>query len=164
MILDIMKIYLVDLVKKNDENNNKDNDERPIEIPEVGTVTIGRGKLSDIVIGAEEENVCASSDSEGLKYLECVSKNHCTLYVDGSQPYVKDNDSKNGTFINGERVESSLGTLLNHGDILSLGPYGFQVFFHDRDSRIGVKQLGYSLSETVPYEPEDLNGGKGERQ
>ena len=35
-----MRIYLVDLVK--------DDLQRPIEIPEVGTISVGRSKLSDM--------------------------------------------------------------------------------------------------------------------
>jgi len=151
-----MKIYLVDLVKEGIE--------RPIEIPEVGTISVGRSKLSDVVVGIDEETAFPLINSEESKYLKCVSREHCILHVEGSQPYVTDNNSKNGTFVNGERVESSTGTLIDHGDVLSLGPYGFQVFFHDRDSRIGIKNLKDSLPKTVPYEQKNLNPNEKEKQ
>ncbi|VVB79001.1 FHA domain protein [uncultured archaeon] len=148
-----MKIYLVDLIRENPE--------KVIEIPEVGNVTVGRGKSADLVIGAEEETIDQDSDYAD-RFLSYVSRNHCTIYVDSSQPYVVDNGSKNGTYVNGERVESSLGTIIENGDILSLGSYGFQVFHTDKNSRDPdlVDKIS-SILETVPYEPKPLNNSKG---
>ena len=47
-----------------------------------------------------------------------VSSHHCELHLQGKDVLVKDLDSTNGTFINGERVTE---TLLKAGQILRLG-------------------------------------------
>ena len=141
-----MKLKLIDLVKLGPE--------RAIEIPEIGSVSVGRSRFADVVVGLEEETVAIDSDSEGSKYLGCVSRNHCTLYVDSSQPYVKDNCSKNGTYINGEQILSDTGTLIEHGDILSLGPYGFQVFFEPSKASLELdRKNDINYSDTIDYIP-----------
>lgn len=54
---------------------------------------------------------------------ETVSRLHCeVLFREEAGVYVRDVNSVNGTFRNGERV-SAEGTALVHGDILAVGPF-----------------------------------------
>ena len=55
---------------------------------------------------------------------EKVSKQHCLLLRAG-KVFVHDFNSRNGTFVNGERVARP--TELHDGDILKIGPLGFTV-------------------------------------
>lgn len=54
-----------------------------------------------------------------------VSRQHCTLRVDGDEIYVKDLGSRNGTFINDQEVKEE--SPLKVGDILRVGPMLFQL-------------------------------------
>src|SRR5207244_2793278 len=54
-----------------------------------------------------------------------VSKRHCAILVKGSQVFVQDFGSTNGTFINDEPVSGE--TELKDGDKLVVGPLVFQV-------------------------------------
>lgn len=54
-----------------------------------------------------------------------VSREHCTLRVDGDQIHVKDLGSRNGTFINDQEVKEE--SPLKSGDILRVGPMLFQM-------------------------------------
>jgi pSer/pThr/pTyr-binding forkhead associated (FHA) protein len=65
------------------------------------TIAIGRGALNDIVL----------SDTR-------ISRNHVHLEYDGKQVTLRDNDSANGTFVNGERVQQKV---LSPGDLVTLG-------------------------------------------
>ena len=56
---------------------------------------------------------------------ELVSRHHCVLLVDGQSVFVRDLSSRNGTFINGERVSSEQE--LADGDQLAIGPLKFAV-------------------------------------
>jgi pSer/pThr/pTyr-binding forkhead associated (FHA) protein len=56
---------------------------------------------------------------------EQVSKQHCCLLTRAGKIYVHDFNSRNGTFVNGERVTGP--TELSHGDTLTVGPLGFTV-------------------------------------
>lgn len=73
---------------------------------------------ADIVIGRDE--VCqirlGSSD---------VSRRHCVLRPSGEGFLVRDLNSRNGTLINGRRIESE--TRLEPGDLLQVGPISFLV-------------------------------------
>lgn len=139
-----MKLYLIDLINEGFE--------RIFEIPDIGSAVIGRSKFAEIDLS--EANAQARKPSlESRKYLGYISKDHCTIYMEGSYPYVVDNNSKNGTFVNGEKVNSTLGTLINNGDILSLGPYGFKVLFKE-ESKQGILKNKPIIPETSVYEPE----------
>lgn len=55
-----------------------------------------------------------------------VSRNHATIFLKGEDFYIKDN-SKNGTSLNGERVEADKASLLHDGDTLMLAEESFVV-------------------------------------
>lgn len=53
-----------------------------------------------------------------------ISRKHCEIRIDDDGVFVKDLDSTNGTYVNGDRVAESK---LNAGDQLSIGPVSFVV-------------------------------------
>lgn len=53
-----------------------------------------------------------------------VSRQHCEVIAAGGRIAVRDLESSNGVFVNGERVAESQ---LAAGDVLSIGPYPFVV-------------------------------------
>src|SRR5262245_3232967 len=56
---------------------------------------------------------------------DLVSRHHCVLMVEGSTIIIRDFGSKNGTHVNGERVNGEV--VLNNGDQLKVGPLEFEV-------------------------------------
>lgn len=56
---------------------------------------------------------------------DLVSRHHCVIMVEGSTAVVRDFGSKNGTFVNGERITTE--TPLQNGDRLKIGPLEFEV-------------------------------------
>src|SRR3954454_10382242 len=54
-----------------------------------------------------------------------ISKRHCAVMVRGSQVFVRDFGSTNGTFVNGALVQGE--TELHNGDLLKVGPLEFKV-------------------------------------
>ena len=56
---------------------------------------------------------------------DLVSKQHCCLLLRAGKVYAHDFKSRNGTFVNGERIARP--TELHDGDILKIGPLGFTV-------------------------------------
>lgn len=67
-----------------------------------GHFTLGRGPENDLVF-------CDST----------VSANHCELLIFGAEVIVRDRNSKNGTYVNGNRLRGQCGVL--HRQIISLG-------------------------------------------
>jgi len=76
-------------------------DTRVYEIPEGGSLTIGRSGRSDIKIVDKG-----------------VSREHCRVDHDGTYFWLIDRDSHNGTFLNGQQVRNSL---LYDGDVIRIG-------------------------------------------
>lgn len=57
--------------------------------------------------------------------LSSVSREHCEIFVQDGAVYLKDLDSRNGTFRNEERVEGTVA--LAPGDRIAIGPIIFTV-------------------------------------
>jgi len=56
--------------------------------------------------------------------LMVVSRRHCAINMDEGALRIRDLDSRNGTFVNGERIEE---TELKAGDKIQIGPLNFIV-------------------------------------
>lgn len=54
--------------------------------------------------------------------LSMVSRRHCEISVSKDQVWVRDLGSRNGTFLNGQRIDE---TRAKAGDILQIGPVSF---------------------------------------
>ena len=77
-----------------------------------------RLKGSQFLIGRGEEcQLRPKSDA--------ISRQHCEFTIEGGQVSVKDLGSKNGTLVNGTRIESD--TSLNDGDEIQIGKLAFTI-------------------------------------
>jgi len=74
----------------------------PLEIPPGGRVAIGRGRDCELVL-----------------ITDSASRRHAEVYPEGAEFYVRDLGSKNGTYLNGERLERALE--LRPGDRIGVG-------------------------------------------
>jgi len=54
-----------------------------------------------------------------------ISRHHCAILTANGQASVKDLGSKNGTFVNEEKIEGL--TIIQSGDVLAFGPLTFEV-------------------------------------
>ena len=72
----------------------------------IGETVLGRNAVSDIVIPDPDKR---------------ISKKHCSLISAGNAHVVLDLDAPNGTFVNGERLES--GARMNVPDLFELGMF-----------------------------------------
>ena len=74
----------------------------------------------------ERENIIGRGDECHLKLTSPdVSKEHCLLRVTPEGIYARDLESRNGTWVNEQRIEQE--RLLSPGDMLRIGPMQFQV-------------------------------------
>ena len=78
-----------------------------------------RLSLTDVVVGRDE-------DCQIRLDTDDVSRRHCSLKPSPKGWLIQDLGSRNGTCVNGERIENE--TLLQHGDLLGIGPVEFQFF------------------------------------
>lgn len=74
--------------------------------------------ISDFIIGRHEGcHLRLKSDA--------ISRKHCVIKIKDSVVYIRDLKSRNGTFINGERLEGKKE--LKYGDVLKIGKIKFQI-------------------------------------
>lgn len=72
----------------------------------------------DYLVGRDEKAQIRSASGE-------VSRKHCAIRVQGDVIWIRDLQSRNGTYVNGEPILKE--TLLRPGDLITIGPLGFKV-------------------------------------
>jgi pSer/pThr/pTyr-binding forkhead associated (FHA) protein len=77
------------------------------ELPD-GRIAVGRGSKNQLVVSDES-----------------VSSKHCELLVNGNEVIVHELGSRNGSFVNGVRVQTQLG--VKHGQTIRLGKVDFRL-------------------------------------
>ncbi len=84
----------------------------------IGRLTEGQPVLPDLDLSAYDA------------YAAGVSRLHALLKRDGKRITIMDLGSANGTYLNGKRLMPNTERLLNHGDVVALGKFKFQVLLH----------------------------------
>lgn len=82
------------------------------------------GKTKEFSLGKLPVHIGRGEDCKVRVPLPSVSRKHCELLIEDDEFMVKDLNSSNGTYVNGERVRSRE---LIPGDLLALGPCVFVV-------------------------------------
>lgn len=80
------------------------------------------GVAKDFDIGERSITIGRSPDADIILLDDKVSRVHCGIRLWDGEFYIKDLKSKNGTFVNGQRVEVSK---LKTSDIIKIGSYTF---------------------------------------
>jgi pSer/pThr/pTyr-binding forkhead associated (FHA) protein len=76
--------------------------------------------LQEIAIDAERTSFGRGDEVDHHIDDDGLSRLHATVYREGDRLWIVDENSTNGTLVNGARVAAS-GTQLNHGDIIRIG-------------------------------------------
>jgi len=106
------------------------------------------GESKDFELGERSITIGRSPDADIILLDEKVSRVHCGVRLWDGEFYIKDLKSKNGTFVNGQRVEVCK---LKASDSVTIGNYTFT-----------FEQPGGAGTETALREISDeMNTGKG---
>jgi pSer/pThr/pTyr-binding forkhead associated (FHA) protein len=76
----------------------------------------------EIAIPSEKMSFGRGSESDYRFADDGLSRLHATIYRDGERVWIVDENSSNGSFVNGEKVTGS-GTPLRNGDTIKIGHY-----------------------------------------
>lgn len=83
-------------------------------------------KQPDFVIRTDKEEFTIGKYEKMADFVipnnTAISRQHCKVYL-GSELYVEDLNSLNGTFVNGRRLESGVRTILKPNDILKVADF-----------------------------------------
>lgn len=88
-------------------------------------VTQGSKAGSEIKIPAPKCLIGRSDECHLRPQSEAISRRHCVIITTESEVAVRDLGSRNGTFVNDERIAEE--AVLLQGDILRVGPLEFEV-------------------------------------
>lgn len=90
-------------------------------------LVISSGKNAGRVVPVTGERffIGRAEDCHLRPNTDLVSRHHCVITVEDGFVTVRDFGSRNGTFVNGERIRGE--EELNNGDSLSIGPLKFKV-------------------------------------
>lgn len=88
-------------------------------------VTQGSKAGSEIKIPAPKCLIGRSDECHLRPQSEAISRRHCVIITTESEVAVRDLGSRNGTFVNDERINEE--AVLLQGDILRVGPLEFEV-------------------------------------
>ncbi len=129
-------------------------------------VATGSHDGKEIVVGQKKFLIGRSEKCQLRPKSESVSRRHCILVIRENQLLVQDLKSRNGTFVNDERLPTDRAKILQHGDVLRVGKLTFAVLI---DHGLGgakrpeVKDLKDAASRTVEgrgdsrFEEVDIN-------
>ena len=88
-------------------------------------VLTGPSEGKEITIPVSKFFIGRGEDCHLRPKSDAISRHHCAIIITDSQIAIRDFGSKNGTFVNDQRVESV--TILNNGDKLVVGPLSFKL-------------------------------------
>lgn len=88
-------------------------------------VSTGSRAGTEIPVGAAKFLIGRGEDCQLRPQSDMVSRHHCMLSINNAQLTVSDMGSRNGTYVNGEKITDV--TLLKMGDQLRVGPLEFEI-------------------------------------
>lgn len=124
-----------------------------IELRIVGTPSVLQVQVSQrIVVGRADRHSSQRPDIDlepYRAYQHGVSRRHAIISARNSRVTVRDDDSSNGTYINGVRLQPQKHYRLRHSDTLTLGKMSLQVFFVVTPSSHEKHRIAYA-EITIP--------------
>lgn len=125
----------------------------------------GSGAGKEIKIPTPKCVVGRGDDCHLRPKSDAISRRHCILYVKDGQLQIRDLKSKNGTFVNGDRIEED--RILKLGDKVNFGPLAFEILIDHSlggEKKPKVKSIKEAAlrtsatgSETVQLDDGDVN-------
>ncbi len=88
-------------------------------------VLVGSAKGQKIKVSGSKFFVGRSEDCQLRPKSDLISRHHCALIIEGDYLAIRDFGSKNGTYVNDERVAGERE--LQNGDKLTIGPLEFEL-------------------------------------
>jgi predicted component of type VI protein secretion system len=85
---------------------------------------------------------------------EDVSREHCWIVLDAEGITVEDRKSRNGTFVNGVKIEPLTKVKVAHGDIVRVGPLEVKIETHSAREKPANLETGEDVSRWLMADDE----------
>ncbi len=103
-----------------------------IEIAGLDPIVVHPAPNTDVTLGRRdpERGIMPSVDLSPLAaYRMGVSRMHARIHAENEHLYLRDLDSSNGTFLNGQRLAPGQSLILHNGDEVRLGRMVMRLYF-----------------------------------
>ena len=109
------------------------------------------GIPKDIELTGEPLSIGRSREADIPLLDDKVSRVHCGIRLSDGEFYLKDLKARNGTFVNGQRVEDT--AKLKPGDRIQVGStiFVFEAASHEEDSAKGIASVGNDMEDGKGY-------------
>lgn len=114
-------------------------------------VLVGPEFDEEISVRTPTFSIGRAGDCDLRPHCPLVSRHHCELILDGTHLAIRDNHSKNGTFVNGQRVLDQQE--LHSGDVIGVGLRRLTVEIHADLSPSTFPDAPEELAECLPWTP-----------
>lgn len=105
-----------------------------------GSVDYRFDEPTEIIVG--RANDCDLIVPNTTKFRE-VSLHHCLIRIDPPRIWVRDLESKNGTFVDGLKISSMVGQFrIYDEDFVQFGPMRMTVRIHEKDAANSAMSVG----------------------
>ena len=106
----------------------------------------------------ESESIVGRGETCDIKIIRPeVSRIHCKVWVESGSAWIEDLSSRNGTFVNGLKIDSR--NLIRHGDSITLGGVFIKVLEHEAEEsfelssassccEMTTRPIGWNISTT----------------
>ncbi len=115
-------------------------------------MTGGKGAAQEVVVTGPRFFIGRAEDCQLRPRSDLISRHHCVILQDEGLLLVRDLGSKNGTFVNGQRVVTEAE--LHAGDVLKVGPLEFEVRI------VGAPEPAPQAAKPAPATPPELPAAK----
>lgn len=114
----------------------------------------GANAGQEVAVKAPKFFIGRAEDCQLRPHSDLISRHHCVITFDGTSAVIRDFGSKNGTYVNGERVigEQSLAA----GDRIQVGPLWFEIVLTTGiggGKRPAVKSVSEAVARMVEASP-----------
>jgi pSer/pThr/pTyr-binding forkhead associated (FHA) protein len=122
-------------------------------------ISQGTNAGQEVTISCQTFLIVRAEDCHLRPGSEMISRHHCAIVVDQAYVAIRDFGSKNGTFVNSQRVFGERE--LKSGDQLRVGPLEFEIFL--RQGELGgrkkppVQNARQAAERTAAGQPDDLD-------
>lgn len=121
------------------------------KIKSVSLINLQNGKPAEIpldkeiIVGRKVNN----DDIDMMIDSVHVSRRHCVFYIEDNELLIKDLNSRNGIYVNNNRIENQ--TILNDADIISIAHLKYQIVLRTNHVK---KYLGSNMEYVISVEDE----------
>ena len=115
----------------------------------------GKSAGKEIPIPAPRFLIGRSNDCHLRPKSDSISRNHCTILTRDNQVWIRDLNSRNGTFVNGERITEE--EEIKDGDQLQIGKLEFSVVVKQSKKDADAAQVAETKLGEIGDEPDSLD-------